>query len=93
MTLSSDEIEALLPFLANGTLDGDELQEVTAAVAADPQLAFQLAALRGIRDTMQSEGVGSSPGEFGLARLMRDVRSEQSHDPSKDTTVVRPRIW
>lgn len=93
MSLPRDEIEALLPFLANGTLEGDELREVEAAVADDPDLATQLTALRHIRETMQAQDIGSSPGEFGLARLMRDVGKEQSQPQVTTTSVVRPRIW
>ena len=67
--MTRDEIEALLPFLANDTLTGEERQSVEAAVNADPDLLAELAALRAIRQTMQSDMV-QSPGDMGLARLM-----------------------
>lgn len=73
--MTRDEIEALLPFLANDTLEGEERAEVEAAVAADPGLAAELAALRLIRDQMQSEEM-RAPGEFGLARLTREIDRE-----------------
>ena len=75
MDLSRDEIEALLVFLANDTLEGEERAAVEAAVAADPQLAGELEALKAMRDEMQAEEV-ASPGEMGLARLMRDIEAE-----------------
>ncbi|MEO8530247.1 MAG: hypothetical protein ABI459_03420 [Deltaproteobacteria bacterium] len=75
-TLDRNEVEALLVFLANGTLEGDERAAVEAAVAADVGLQQVLAALTNIRTQMQSEDLSHSPGEFGLARLMRDVGRE-----------------
>lgn len=68
-----DNIEALLPFLANGTLSGDDRAAVEAAVAADPRLAAELAALRAVRAGMRSEPMAAGPGELGLARLLRDT--------------------
>ncbi|MEQ8257020.1 MULTISPECIES: hypothetical protein [Roseovarius] len=73
--LSRDEIEALLVFLANDTLEGEERAAVEAAVAADPQLAGELEALKAMRREMQAEEV-SSPGEMGLSRLMREIDAE-----------------
>ncbi|MDJ0630709.1 MAG: hypothetical protein QNJ44_20805 [Rhodobacter sp.] len=85
--MTRDEISALLPFLANGTLEGKERAEVEAAVAADATLQTELAALRAIRETMQSED-SYSPGEMGLARLMRDAETQV---PA--TRIQRPWIW
>jgi len=70
--MNRDEIEALLVFLANDTLEGEERAAVQAAVDADPALQGELAALRAMRDVMQAEEV-QSPGELGLARLMREI--------------------
>lgn len=93
------EIEALLPFLANETLEGDERAEVEAAVATDPQLALELDALKAMRATLQAEEV-QSPGELGLARLLRSVEGETETDlagPAVDAPVAantnRPIIW
>lgn len=73
--MSREEIEALLVFLANGTLEGEERKAVEAAVAADPQLAGELEVLKTMRREMQAEDV-QSPGEMGLARLMREIDAE-----------------
>jgi len=93
MTLPRDEVEALLPFLANGTLEGEERIQVEQAVAADAALARELEALKAIRQTMQTTKIGASPGEFGLARLMRDV--DRDAQPAETTTspVSRPLVW
>ena len=84
------ELEELLPFLLNGTLEGAELAEVEAAVAADPALAAELEFLRGVRDDIKTRETAPSPGEFGLARLMRDVTSDRSA-AAKPAGVSR--IW
>lgn len=89
MTLSRDEIEALLPFLVNGTLEGAELAEVEAAVAADEGLAADVATLRAIRATMQADETGFSPGEMGLARVMRDIEDA----PVQLNRAPRTRMW
>lgn len=86
--MTRDEISALLPFLANGTLEGTERAEVQDAVTHDPELAAELAALKAVRATMQAED-SFSPGEMGLARLMRDVDAE-----ARAANVNRrPLIW
>jgi anti-sigma factor RsiW len=86
--MTRNEIEQLLPFLANGTLEGAERDAVEAAVAGDPALQSELTALRAIRETLQAEEA-FSPGDMGLARLMRAVDDEQvTHQPSS-----RPYIW
>ncbi|MEL7013303.1 MAG: hypothetical protein AAFO72_08480 [Pseudomonadota bacterium] len=78
--MSRDEAESLLVFLANDTLEGAERAAVEAAVEADTGLASELAALRQMRLSLQEDGPSRSPGEFGLARLMRDIDA--------DTTVT-----
>ncbi len=81
-----DDIDALLPFLANDTLTGDERDQIQSAVAADPDLQAELAALKAIRTTMQTEEA-FSPGEMGLARLMRAVETTPA------APVKRPWLW
>lgn len=78
MTRAEDRIlaEELLPFHVNGTLDGDEKDAVEAALKVEPDLAAEAAALSEMRTRMQAEDMGYSPGDMGLARLMRDIDSE-----------------
>jgi anti-sigma factor RsiW len=88
MSMSSQDATLLLPFLANGTLEGDELTQVLAAVDQDPALATELAALKNMRATMRAEDAGFSPGELGLARLMRDVETQ-----TPQVAAPRSHIW
>jgi len=94
--MTRDEIEALLPFLANDTLEGEERATVLTSVEADPALAAELAALTAMRRSMQTEAFETSPGELGLARLMRDIDREEVKAPEVPDNVVplsRLRIW
>ena len=70
---NAQRIAELLPFWINGSLSADEAAEVAAAVAANPALADEAAFLRALRDRMQAEPPGYSPGEIGLARLKRQL--------------------
>lgn len=88
------EIEELLPFLANGTLEGDERAMVEAAVAADESLAWELDYLKAVREQVKSREVANSPGEFGLARLMKEIDTEAAGSGgAASPEVVRPRVW
>ncbi|WP_121630142.1 hypothetical protein [Tropicibacter alexandrii] len=73
--IDAKDIEALLPFYVNGTLDDDERETVRLALEHDPALDRERAALAALRDRMQSEAPAFSPGAFGLARLMRDIET------------------
>lgn len=86
--MTPQEIQSLLPFLANDTLTGEDRGAVEAAVAADTGLQSELAALRAIRSTMQAEE-GFSPGEMGLARLLRDAGEQKV----AARPAARPLLW
>jgi hypothetical protein len=89
MSLSKREIESLLPFLANGTLEDEEHIQVEAEVAKNLEYAAELATLRAIRTTMQAAEVEFSPGDLGLARLMREVKN----DPMQQQNRPSSRVW
>lgn len=87
--LTREEAEALLVFLANDTLKGAEKDALEALVASDTELQAELEALRKIRDEMQGEEIAASPGEFGLARLMRDIE----HDAQGSRNMGVSHVW
>ncbi len=70
------EISELLPFYLNGTLDDGEWKSVDHALATDAGLRAELAVLRQVRTAVQTDDVGRSPGDLGLARLQRDLARE-----------------
>lgn len=70
------EIEELLPFFVNGTLQPDERARVETALAEDQDHSADAVWLEALRAQVQVDLPANSPGEFGLARLMRDVDRE-----------------
>ena len=90
--MTREEIGALLPFYANGTLEGAERAAVEAALAEDAGLLAELTALRAIRDTMQAEPV-QAPGELGLARLMREIDRDRAAAPAAAAVQGVSGLW
>jgi len=88
MTRTREEIELELAFAVNGTLPDADMAEIEDWLLADDQLRAEHAALAAIRSDMQTEEV-NSPGEFGLARLMRDVKRDAV---SENTPVAAPPV-
>ncbi|MEQ8366297.1 MAG: hypothetical protein RIB61_06265 [Roseicyclus sp.] len=98
MTRPREEIEALLPFYVNGSLDAEDKAIVEAALVDDPDLQADLEALSSIRETMRADADDArSPGEFGLARLMRDLDKEPGRAAPAPAPAIaraaRGRLW
>jgi len=67
----------LLPWYANGTLDDAERRQVEAHLSDCPQCKEAITALKRLRTRVKDiELQGQSPGELGLVRLKRRIRSE-----------------
>jgi len=90
--MTRDDLDMLLPFLANDTLTGDERRDVEDAVSADADLQAELAAVKAIRTTMQAEEEAFTPGEMGLARLLRDVDTVEVA-AATPAPANKPWIW
>jgi anti-sigma factor RsiW len=71
------EIEKLLPFFVNGSLDDDEVALVEQALERDESLRAERAFLEGLREAVRGGSEAASAGEIGLARLRRSVRAEK----------------
>lgn len=89
MSRTDEELNLNLPFYVNGTLDADEAARVEAALAQDDVLKADAALLTALRDDMQAE-THRSPGEFGLARLMRDVARDEAAPVSAPAAANSP---
>ncbi|MFT5485255.1 MAG: hypothetical protein ACI9JL_003910 [Paracoccaceae bacterium] len=72
-----EEIERLLPFYINGTLDAAERQLVDDARASDDAIEREITFLETVRDGIRADNRDetNSPGEFGLKRLEREIRA------------------
>jgi len=81
-SIQNDTVESLLPFYVNGTLEPEGRARVDAELSAHPELIAELEALTKLRETMQQLDFGTTPGRFGLARVLRDIEgSEQEKAP------------
>lgn len=69
------ELEALLPFHVNDTLDPEARARIDLWLAEDAEAAGEAAMLAQARRGLQADPV-QSPGEIGLARLMRSLDAE-----------------
>lgn len=71
------EVEQMLPWYVNGTLTADERQIVEAYLAQVPEAQDEVAFLRRLRDEVKATQPATTPGEFGLKRLQRQIEQER----------------
>jgi anti-sigma factor RsiW len=83
------ELSELLPFYLNGTLDGEERARVEAGLADDAALRADLEFLKVVQAETLARDAGTSPGEFGLARLVRDIDIERGQTAPQRSA----RLW
>ncbi|SPH18173.1 hypothetical protein DEA8626_01705 [Defluviimonas aquaemixtae] len=70
---SKERVSELLPFYVNDTLDAEERAEVEALLSVDEALRREVELLNLIRGAVKEDEVDYTPGEFGLARLRREI--------------------
>lgn len=97
MTNSTEqkEIELLLPFYVNGTLDDAENKLVKEAIASNKDLQQELVFLQSLQSQLQQQQE-QSPGELGLKRLQRMLQKEQTNNEThhqKDNTAANTDRW
>ena len=83
MTNSTEqtEIELLLPFYVNGTLDDAENKLVEEAITDNKDLRQELVFLQSLQSQVQQhQGQEHSPGELGLKRLQKILKAQQTTD-------------
>lgn len=79
---SEQHPQELLPWYANGTLGPDERQQVEAHLAHCDHCRHELTWLQSVRAQLKTDMV-DGPGELGLQRLLRDVRSQSQSRPTR----------
>ena len=82
--------EALLPWLANGTLEGDELRQVEEHLRSCLVCRQELAELRRLRREVKATSKAPPPGASGLERLLADVETERRQDTRRRIRPWRP---
>ncbi len=92
-TNNFDETDLLVPFAANGTATDAQRADVEARAASNASYAQDLAAARKMRDLMQAREALPSPGEFGLARLRRDIAANRAAAPATTAQVKSLPRW
>lgn len=71
------KVEEMLPWYVNGTLTADERETVEAYLAQVPEARDEVAFLRRLRDEVKARQPTTTPGEFGLKRLERQIEKER----------------
>ncbi len=93
MTDNPKNLEQLLPFYANGTLEGQEKIDVEKRLEEDDDFRMELKYLEALHNQIQQETVSNSPGELGLARLNAALDQENSAEilqkPANDNIIWR----
>lgn len=79
------EIEELLPFYVNGTLEADEKAKVEQAIKDNPSLKSEIEFLEKLRNEVKVQQTEDSPGELGLKRLQKSLREEKQKEASNTT--------
>jgi len=92
------EIEELLPFYVNGTLEGDELNQVEKAIQKDPSLADEVEFLKKLRGEIKAEQTDQPPGELGLKRLQKQLQEQTQYQSGtgnnqKVSSMGSSNIW
>ena len=87
--LPADTDETVVAYL-RGRLSADEARSLEGEAASRPELAAEIALMRGIVESFDAEAASPAPGELGWARLSRAIDAEP-----RRTAVPRARrpLW
>ena len=72
--LSDEELEKLLPFYVNLSLDPPERVAVEEYLARSEAARREVRYLKQLRKSLKAQPQAASPGELGLKRLQREIR-------------------
>lgn len=82
------ELDKLLPWYVNGTLDDEERARVEAYLAKSTTAADEVELLRRLRAQVKADQPEQTPGELGLRRLQQQVSRER-----RATLATSPGWW
>lgn len=94
----TEELEYLLPFHANGTLEGEERALIEKALETDLELQKEAETLNLLRREIKGLRFDNSPGELGLNRLKQQIgpangMSANDNGPAIEPMNRKPWIW
>lgn len=88
------DLDLLLPWYVNGTLNSEEQKEVEAYLARSSHARDEVELLRALRQQVKDEAIENSPGELGLQRLKREIKQEQAAgDRMAGRTLTVASFW
>jgi len=88
----ADDADATVLAYVRGRLPAEEARRLEAEAAARPELAAEIALMRGITGTFDAEAGSPVPGELGWARLSRAIDAEPRR-AAEPAPRARPRLW
>jgi hypothetical protein len=91
MTRVNEHPEELLPWYENGTLSKEESTLVEKHLSECTHCQQELSFLHALHKQVKSEQLDLTPGEFGLKRLLRDIK--QADKPAKQTYPWWPKAF
>jgi len=89
------DLDLLLPWYVNGTLNAEEQKQVEAYLERSSHARDEVELLRALRQQVKDEKIENSPGELGLQRLKREIKQEQaeSGDRMAGKTLTVASFW
>ncbi|MCG8490574.1 MAG: hypothetical protein MI743_03070 [Sneathiellales bacterium] len=75
------ELDQLLPFYVNGTLEGSDKEAVETRLKEDATFDQERMILEALRTKVKDQDMGESPGELGLARLKAEIKANKADTP------------
>ena len=90
--LNKQDIELLLPFYVNETLDSQETKQVEDALVNHSDLQEELVYLQSLKTQICQQAHGNSPGELGLKRLEKELQNSQHLNNNKQQLESLSRI-
>ncbi len=89
----TSEYQKLLPWLVNGTLQGEEKQQLEQAISESEELKKEYDELLGLSNLLKSQELPDVPLEFAWQRMQRDISSAKRDSIETNTQTSRPSGW
>jgi anti-sigma-K factor RskA len=88
----ADDTDDIVIAYVRGRLPAEEARRLEVEAAGRPELAAEIAVMRGIVETFDAEARAPAPGELGWARLSRAIGAEPPRAAAPATPSRRP-LW